>query len=128
MSQQHTLLVCTTCAGVWKEGKRVGESGGEKFLCKLQEIHKNWDLQTEFIIQPTECMSACSRACAVSFVANGKYTYLFGDLSPDLSTEEMSTVLECATKYYNHPDGLLPWAERPAPLKKGVLARIPAIG
>ncbi|MDF5733837.1 MAG: FeS-binding protein, partial [Rhizonema sp. PD38] len=27
-SKQHTLFVCTTCASVWQDGKRVGSSGG----------------------------------------------------------------------------------------------------
>ena len=126
METQHALFVCTTCSSVWKDGKRVGESGGEKLLKQLQQLHQDWELQQEFPIQPVECMSACNRACAICFTANGKYTYLFGDISPDLSTSEIANVLECASKYYNHSEGLLPWAERPAPLKKGVLARIPS--
>ncbi|MGI8499893.1 MAG: DUF1636 domain-containing protein [Hassallia sp.] len=126
MKTQHALFVCTTCSSVWKDGKRVGESGGDKLLKQLQQLHQDWELHQEFPIQPVECMSACNRACAISFAANGKYTYLFGDVSPDSSTLEIANVLECATKYYNHSEGLLPWAERPDPLKKGVLARIPS--
>lgn len=126
MKTQHALFVCTTCSSVWKDGKRVGESGGDKLFKQLQELHQDWELHQEFPIQPVECMSACNRACAISFVANGKYTYLFGDVSPDLSISEIANVLECASKYYNHYEGLLPWAERPEPLKKGVLARIPS--
>ncbi|MBD2609650.1 DUF1636 domain-containing protein [Scytonema hofmannii FACHB-248] len=126
MKTQHALFVCTTCSSVWKDGKRVGESGGDKLFKQLQELHQDWELHEEFPIQPVECMSACDRACTISFVANGKCTYLFGDISPDLSTSEMANVLECATKYYNHTEGLLPWAERPVPLKKGILARIPS--
>ena len=71
-------------------------------------------------------MSACNRSCAVSFAASGKYTYLFGDLP---ANEEISAaaVLECASQYYAKPDGLLPWSERPEPLKKGIVARIPPL-
>lgn len=127
MTAQHILFICTSCSSVWKEGKRVGESGGEKLLKRLQQHHQDWDLQDEFAIQPVECMSACSRSCAISFAASGKYTYLFGDLSSDLSPLEIGAVLECASKYYSHPQGLLPWAERPEPLKKGILARIPPL-
>jgi predicted metal-binding protein len=127
MRIQHSLFVCTTCSSVWKDGKRVGESGGEKLFKVLQEFHQDWELHQEFPIQAVECMSACNRSCAISFAANGKYTYLFGDLSPDSSPSDISNVLECASKYYTHPEGLLPWAERPQPLKKGVLARIPPL-
>jgi len=123
----HTIFVCTTCASKWEGSKRVGESGGEKLLQRLQEDYPHWQLNQEFIIQPVECMSACSRSCVISFAAPGKTTYLFGDISPDLTTAEVSSVFDCAGKYYAHPQGSLPWSERPEPLKKGILARIPAI-
>ncbi len=119
------MFVCTTCASVWEDGKRVGETGGEKLLKDLQKSHQDWELNEEFVIVPVSCMSACSRSCVISFAANDKYTYLFGDVS--LSSTEISAIFLCASSYYNHPQGLLPWAERPEPLKKGILARIPAL-
>lgn len=121
---QHVLFVCTTCASVWKEGKRVGVSGGEKLLERLIQLHQNWELRDRFPIKPVQCMSACSRSCAVSFAAPSKYTYLFGDL---VATDEDSAgaVLKCASQYFTKPDGQLPWSERPEPLKKGILAKIP---
>ncbi len=120
----HTLFVCKTCASLWEEGKRIGESGGEKLLQQLQELSQNWSLGDEFPIQEVECMSACNRSCVVAFAGVGKLTYLFGDLTVDDSAE---AVLECATLYYNQRDGVLPWAKRPEALKKGLLARIPAL-
>jgi predicted metal-binding protein len=39
----------------------------------------------------------------------------------------LSNILDCAEKYYQHPTGILPWAERPAPLKQGILAKIPPL-
>lgn len=127
MAAQHTLFVCTTCSSVWKDGKRVGISGGEKLLQQLQQLHQDWELQRQFTIEAVECMSACDRACTISLASVGKYTYLFGDLSPDASASEIAGVLECASKYYIHPQGLLPWKERPEPLKKGILAKIPPL-
>jgi len=117
----HSLFVCTTCASVWQGGKRIGESGGQKLLHQIQQLAKDWELQDEFPIQAVECMSACNRSCVVAFAAKGKLTYLFGDLDVDNST----AVLECASQYYTKADGLLPWSERPEPLKKGILAKIP---
>ncbi len=127
MQPQHTLFVCTSCASVWKDGKTIGKSGGQQLLEQLLQ-YPNWDLRDEWQIQPVECMSACSHSCAISFAAIGKYTYLFGDLP--YSEENLSAiadVLNCADNYYLSPDGLLPWSERPAALKKGVVARIPPI-
>ncbi|MBD2364723.1 DUF1636 family protein [Anabaena minutissima FACHB-250] len=123
-SVSHTLFVCTTCASVWQDGKRIGESGGQKLLNKLQNLAENWELRDQFPIQAVECMSACNRSCVVAFAAEGKLTYLFGDLVVD---DSISAVLECASKYYAKENGLLPWSERPEPLKKGILARIPSL-
>lgn len=126
MKSPHFLFVCTTCASIWKDGKREGKSGGEVFLEKLSNLAQNWELRDNFQIQEVECMSACSHACAVSFTAPNKYTYLFGDL-PAHEAESVEAVLQCAGQYYSKSDGLLPWSERPALLKKAVIARIPPL-
>ncbi|HAX80560.1 MAG TPA: FeS-binding protein [Cyanobacteria bacterium UBA11372] len=124
MNAQHILFVCKTCATVWKDGKPQGKSGGQELIENLSQLHQNWELRDRFLLQEVECMSACSHSCAVSFAAPDKYTYLFGDLPPQNSA---AAVLECAAQYYAKPNGLLPWAERPEPLKKGVIARIPPL-
>lgn len=124
MNTQHILFVCTTCASIWQDGKRIGESGGQQLLKQLQHLAQDWDLQNEFQIQAVECMSACNRSCVIAFVASEKSTYLFGDLPVDGSA---SAILNCASQYYAKPDGLLPWSERPELLKKGILAKIPPI-
>ncbi|MBR8840150.1 MAG: DUF1636 family protein [Stigonema ocellatum SAG 48.90 = DSM 106950] len=123
-NNQHTLFVCKTCASVWQDGKRVGESGGQQLLQQLQGLAQDWELRNEFLIHDVECMSACDRSCVIAFAASGKLTYLFGDLPVDGSA---SAVLQCATQYYAHADGSLPWSLRPEPLKKGILAKIPPL-
>jgi predicted metal-binding protein len=124
MNTNHNLFVCTTCASVWKDGKRIGVSGGQLLLDQLTELYQNWQLAPEFSLQAVECMSACNRSCAIAFAALGKFTYIFGDLPVDGSA---SVVLECASQYHAKPDGLLPWSERPERLKKGIVARIPPL-
>lgn len=124
MKAQHVLFVCKTCATVRIDGKPQGKSGGQQLLEQLQELYSHWELQEEFQLQDVECMSACSRSCAISFAAPGKYTYLFGDLP---AQESAQAVLDCAKLYFASPDGYLPWAERPQPLKNGILARIPPV-
>jgi predicted metal-binding protein len=127
VNPQHCLFVCTTCGSKWENGQRVGTSEGERLLQELQELHQNWDLATEFPIQAVGCMSACSRSCAISFAAAGKYTYLFGDIPATDVDIPLNNILDCAEKYYQHPTGVLPWSERPAPLKQGILAKIPPL-
>ncbi|NJL63811.1 MAG: DUF1636 domain-containing protein [Nostocaceae cyanobacterium CSU_2_110] len=123
----HKIFVCTTCASKWENGKPVGESGGEKLLKRLQEAYPSSQLNEEVVIQSVECMSACNQSCVISLAAPGKNTYLFGNISQDLTAAEVSGVFDCAGKYYVHPEGFLPWKERSEPLKKGILARIPAV-
>ncbi|AFY94862.1 DUF1636 domain-containing protein [Chamaesiphon minutus] len=127
MNPQHCLFVCTTCGSKWQDGQRIGTSEGERLLEQLQALHQNWELATDFPIQAVGCMSACSRSCAISFAATGKSTYLFGDISPTEPSIPLSNILDCAAKYYQHPTGSLPWGERPAPLKQGILAKIPPL-
>jgi predicted metal-binding protein len=127
VNPQHCLFVCTTCGSKWENGQRVGTSEGERLLQELQALHQDWDLAPEFPLQAVGCMSACSRSCAISFVAAGKHTYLFGDIAPQDPNLALSNILDCAEKYYQHPTGVLPWAERPAPLKQGILAKIPPL-
>jgi predicted metal-binding protein len=127
VNPQHCLFVCTTCGSKWEERRRVGTSAGELLLEELKSLHQDWDLAAEFPIQAVGCMSACSRACAISFAGAGKHTYLFGDVATKDPSIPLRNILDCAEKYYQHREGLLPWAERPAPLKQGILAKIPPL-
>ena len=97
VNQKHNLFVCTTCGSKWQDGKRVGESKGEQLLQQLQQLAQDSELHNQFCIEGVECMSACSHSCVIAFAAEGKSTYLFGDLPVDSSA---SAVLECASKYY----------------------------
>jgi predicted metal-binding protein len=129
LTNSHALFVCATCASIWQDGKRVGASGGQVVLERLSQLHQDWELRDRFPIRAVDCMSACNHPCVVALAGDGKHTYLFGDLSLDPETFETTTaaILDCAAQYYRSDDGILPWAERPAPLKKGVLARIPPL-
>lgn len=135
MKAKHTIFICTTCASNWENGKRVGESSGERLFNRLQEynltsirVNNSAASSTEeFAIEPVECMGVCERACVILFSAPNKYIYLFGNVSPESSKEEIAGIFDCASKYYAHPKGLLPWAERPQPLKDGIIAKIPPV-
>ncbi|AFY89013.1 metal-binding protein [Chroococcidiopsis cubana SAG 39.79] len=122
MNEKHTVFVCTTCASTWQDGKRVGVSGGQILFDRLTQLYEEWQLAPEFSLQAVECMSACNSPCVVTFAAAGKCTYVFGTLPAE---DSAAAILECASKYHAKNDGLLPWSERPEPLKKGIVARVP---
>jgi len=128
----HHLLVCTTCASIWQDGKRTGVSGGEILLEKIRQVEQenlsnnSHDL---FSIEAVQCMSVCSHACAIALTAPNKYTYVFGDLPVDQTnlTATVNSIFQCADLYAEKKDGLLGWSERPPVLQKGLIARIPPI-
>ncbi|MEB3151275.1 MAG: DUF1636 family protein [Sphaerospermopsis sp.] len=103
--QQHNLLVCSTCASVWKDGKQIGEGGGQQLLQQLQQLAHIWELHSKFSIQGVQCMSACNHACVIALQGEEKFTYLFGNLAVD---DSVSAILLCAIQYYTSPKGLLP--------------------
>ncbi len=125
----HRLLVCTTCASTWQNGQQVGVSGGEELLQEISQRSQEWELRSHVEIRAVKCMSACSHACVVAFAADNKYTYVFGDLPSDGEQLPNATaaIFACVEKYCDRPDGILAWAERPEPLKRGLIARIPPL-
>jgi predicted metal-binding protein len=116
----HTLFVCTTCATLRPNTQAPTE--GQRLLEHLTALAQDWDLQNQFAIQPVKCMFVCEKACAISFTAAGKYTYLFGHLH---HTDSASAILDCARSYYTNPEGMLPYAARPESLRTNILTRIP---
>lgn len=127
MNNKHAIFVCQSCAGVWKDGRQVGNSGGYQLLSELQEHVRNWPLAEEFEVTGVSCMGACNRPCTIAFVAPGKSTYLFGDLSYQESLPELSeAILKCASLYFQQADGAMSWSDRPERLKKGLVGKVPS--
>jgi predicted metal-binding protein len=129
MESPHILFVCTTCASQYQDRQKIGESGGERLIAQLENAMQSWELASEFSLQPVQCLSTCSHACAIAFMAEEKPTYLFGDLpiAETQITSTATTVLDCAAQYHAHPEGLLTYKERPELLKNKVMARIPPL-
>jgi predicted metal-binding protein len=128
MSDKHAIFVCQSCAGNWQDGRQVGNSGGYLLHQELTAQLSDYPLAEEFQVKAVNCLAACSRPCAIAFAASGKSTYLFGDLSHSDSLAKIAeSILECASLYHSKPDGVMKWAERPEPFKKGVIGIIPSI-
>ena len=120
----HALFVCKSCAFSKTERSYLGQQGGFHLFDRLSYLARDWELQSEFVIQEVECLSACNRGCVVAFAAPNKTTLMFGDLPPLQSSPE---ILKLAEQYYTSRDGIVPRQERPELLKKGILARIPPL-
>ena len=75
-------------------------------------------------LHPVACLASCRRGCAAAIAMPGKWTYLLGDLAPDLADDLVSY----AAAYGASATGVLMPSRRPASLADVVLARIPAFG
>ena len=114
------LSVCTTC-------KAEGESGtdllGARLYAALREAADA--AGAAVIVRPVQCLSVCKRPGTAALSSPGRYTYVFGDL--DEATGP-AALLDCAKAYLEHEHGYLLWRERPEPLRRGIVARIPPAG
>jgi predicted metal-binding protein len=70
-----------------------------------------------------ECLGNCKRSCSVAMRAEGTWTYVFGDLTP----ESDGDVVVAAGLLAASNDGLMPWRGRPDAFKRGMVARIPPV-
>ncbi|WP_150522999.1 DUF1636 family protein [Roseibium sediminis] len=118
--KSHAIIVCTTCREAGSE-----ERPGKALLDQLSgALARDATLSQAFSIAGPECMAGCSRSCTVAFRAEGKATYLFGDMAPD---EDVADLLTFAHQYREIEDGWCISKDRPGKLRRTALARIPAI-
>ena len=113
-----TVYVCVTCRA---EGDLAEVRAGRRLHDALSA---ELGVDPAVSIVAVECLSACRRPCTVSLAAPGKWTYVYGDLSPEGSAP---AVAEAARLYGAAADGLIPWKLRSDAIKKGVVARIPPL-
>lgn len=113
------LYVCTTCRGVAPHDPLPEDASrpGAQLLQRINEIGAPDGVE----IHEIECLSACDHGCSVTLTAPGKWSYVYGRMTPD----DASDILEGAAAYSATEDGLVPWRERPVIFRKQSLARIP---
>ncbi len=121
MATTH-IYVCTTCKLADEAGLPAHERSGARLHRALGALAGERQAAVEIV--PVECLSVCKRACTISFAAPGKWTYVYGDLPADAGAE---VILEGAALYGATSDGLIPWKQRPEPLKRGVISRVPPL-
>ena len=125
MAQQttprHQLVLCTTCRKTGTDCKLGFEL--LQSLNRAADLGRATGLPEDFGVSGTACLSGCSRPCTVAFVADGKTSYLFGDIDPQ---ENLDALVEFAKLYRAREDGMTRFNERPDALRDKCLARIPS--
>ena len=120
------IIVCTTCraAGVSREQRANGLDLFDKVQQALWVAEAEDGAALNVQLREQRCMSGCNRACTMAVQGVGKWTYYWGDLTPDAETA--AQIVACARMHQRSADGELEWKTRPERLKSGVLARLPA--
>ncbi|MEM8759590.1 MAG: DUF1636 domain-containing protein [Pseudomonadota bacterium] len=116
------LSICMTCRD-GREDRHDGVRGGARFaeslMTKVAEAGR-----AAFVMRGVRCMSQCKRACTLSLTAPGAFTWIFGDLDPERHGDDVLTLMDL---YRRSPDGFMARADRPEPMRAGVLGRLPPI-
>jgi predicted metal-binding protein len=122
-----TVFVCISCGpNLTEAGAAPTADGTEKPGASLvAALRARLAPDAGLIIEPVECLAVCKRACTVALKADGKWTYIVGDLDPARHVDE---ILAAATAYDRSDNGIVAWRERPQTFRKGVIARVPPIG
>jgi predicted metal-binding protein len=116
----HRIVVCTSCRNA-SDG-----TAGQTLLAKLADGLSSGaraTCGTGFSLSEVRCMAGCARACTVAFQAEGKASYLFGDIDPET---DVAALLAFATQYAGLSDGWCSASSRPLALLDKTLARLPA--
>jgi len=121
VSTDHaTVYVCTCC----RQGEDADLRPGAQFLALLRERLAREGLG-EFSVHSVECLSVCKRPATAAFAAAGKWTYVLGDLD---AAEHLDDFIVALKAYAASETGVVPWKNRPACFKKGVVSRTPPAG
>lgn len=116
MAETVELLVCVTCKrdGMDPDGPRPGRLLADALAGQMPE---------GIVLRETECLSNCTRGCTVALRGPGRWTYVYGNLTPEMS----ATLLDGAAKFAAAPAGLVPWRERSEHFRKNCIARLPPL-
>jgi predicted metal-binding protein len=117
------LLVCTTCRSAAPANPlAMPEAEARPGAALVQALQEAAPEGVRVI--PVECLSNCSRGCTIALRKPGAWTYVYGNLAPEL---HLPAILEGAQKYRGAENGLVPWRERPEHFRKNCIARIPPL-
>ena len=116
-----TIHVCTVCRRVREDLAEGYDQPGADLAAALSERLNG---ANGIAVQATECLAVCKRPCTLAFAADGKWTYLIGDLDAE---DHLDDIVSAAEAFAASANGISPWKERPAGVRKGVVARVPPL-
>ena len=118
-----TIFVCVSCRRSLGDTDETFDQPGRGLVEALQTRLRD-QRQVHVEVTPVDCLAVCKRPCTVALSGADKWTYLIGDLDPDSHAGE---IVAAALSFAASENGIVPWRERPASFRKGVIARVPPI-
>jgi predicted metal-binding protein len=115
-----TIHVCTVCRRQREDLPEGYDQPGIGLAAALSERMAG----SGIAVAPVECLAVCKRPCTIALTADGKWTYLIGDLDAGLHLDE---IVGAAESFAASANGIVPWKERPVSFRKGVVARVPPL-
>ena len=120
--QDLTIHVCTACRRARAD---LPEGYDQPGIALAEALTAQLSAKGSTIaVLPVECLAVCKRPCTIALSADGKWTYLIGDLDTDTHLDE---IVGAAEAYAASANGIVPWKERPQSFRKGVVARVPPL-
>ena len=117
-----TIHVCTACRRARAD---LPEGYDQPGLALAERLAEQLKARGSTIpVLPVECLCVCKRPCTIALSADGKWTYLIGDIDTDTHLDE---IVGAAEAYAASDNGIVPWKERPQSFRKGVVARVPPL-
>lgn len=116
-SKNITIFVCVAC----KAGDDPDAKPGARLI---EALRARLAGNSDAVVEPVECLAVCKRPATLAFAASGKWTYVVGDLDAGAHVDD---VIAAAASYAASENGIVPWKERPACFRKGVISRLPPL-
>jgi len=75
------------------------------------------------VVRAVQCLGVCKRPATVAVSTRNGYTFVFGDLNVETGPAAIAAFVQA---YQVADYGFVTWRARPAPLRGGLVARIPS--
>lgn len=122
-----TVYVCRSCRATSDGVPPADDSAprpGALLLAAAEAVAARTTTE-EVTVVGVDCLANCSRGPSAALQGPDRWTYVFGGLEGESGA---IALIDGARLLAQSADGLLPWRDRPEPLKRGLIARIPPLG
>ncbi|MEQ1576245.1 MAG: DUF1636 domain-containing protein [Hyphomicrobium sp.] len=121
MTARTKVFVCISCRRQLGEDAGQFDHPGPALAARVRELLED---DGNIDVVSVDCLAVCKRPCTVALAAQGKWTYVIGDLDNVTHCEDVAAA---ARAFANSENGIVPWKERPTTFRKGVISRIPPL-